>query len=704
MYVCILFRVKYLGIFFLCLMYGFASGQNDIQEIRKENLLEKKIENIAEGTDGETDFTNLVDDLIETSRNPINLNATNGDELRQLNLLDELQINNLLAHIKRHGKLINFYELQTIGGWDLNTILQLKPFVYVDDNTDIPQLSFKNVFKNGKSQFFTRWQQVLERAEGYQPATDSQLLASPNSRFAGSPYRLFARYLFKYSNSVQFGFTAEKDAGEQFFKGNQKNGFDFYSAHLLIRNITPWLKTIAVGDFQAQFGQGITFWSGLAFGKTADPYSIKRNAIGIRPYTSVDENRFLRGGAATFHWLKLDWTAFYSQKNIDGNTLVAVDTTNEEAVQVTSFDESGFHRTPSEMSRRKSVGETILGGHLSYKNRTLNVGLTAVNSSYSVLISEGQSLYNQFNTAGRGNTNLGLDYSFTYANVNFFGETGMSQNGALGSVNGLFWMLDQRFTLIASRRDFQKNYQARYGNAITENTLPSNESGTYLGFRAILGKGWSMQGYADYYTFPWLKYLIDAPSRGVDYLAQLNYTPSKTFDVYLRIRYRQKQRNQTDVTEGIAKLTDLDQTNFRFNISYKISPSIKLRNRIETVRLRNINGEIEKGFMAYQDVSYAKVGSPITISARYALFDTDSYNSRIFAFENDVLYAFSIPGLANKGSRYYITLKYHITRGIDAWLRFAQTVYTNQTDQSSGLNYIEGPVRSELKAQVRFSF
>ncbi len=696
-------KIYLLGAFLLVFQAAFS--QNDIEDLKRDNLIEKKIENIAEGSDQEQDYTNLVDDLIEISRNPLNLNRASREDLQQLNMLDELQINNLIAHIAKHGKLMNLYELQSIDGWDLNTILSLKPYIKVDDNTDVPQLSWKNIFKNGKSQIFTRWQQTLEKSAAYQPATDSQLAASPNSHYPGSPYRLYARYVFKYSNNVQFGVTGEKDAGEQFFKGNQKQGFDFYSAHLVLRNVTPWLKTIAVGDFQAQFGQGITLWTGLAFGKTADPYSVKRNAIGIRPYTSVDENRFLRGGAATFKFWKLESSIFYSNKKIDGNLLISViDTTNDEDVQVTAFDQSGYHRTVSEMGKRKTIGESLVGGHLAYRNKTANIGFTAVNSKYSVDILPGSELYKQFNLAGASNTNLGLDYSFTFRNINFFGETGMSQNGAFGSINGVFWMLDPKFTLIAVRRDFQPRYQSRYGNAITENTLPSNESGTYIGFRAILGRGWGVQGYADYFTFPWLKSQIDAPSHGWDYLMRLTFTPSKTFDAYFQVRQRQKQKNAPDITEGINPLVNLDQTNFRFNISYRVSPSFKFRNRAEMILLKNVNGHMEKGFMIYQDISYAAIGSPITVSARYALFDTDSYNSRIYAYENDVLYAFSIPGLYYKGSRYYITLKYHVSRGIDVWLRFAQTVYTNKSEISSGVNAIDGPTRSELKAQVRFSF
>ena len=52
-----------------------------------------------------------------------------------------------------------------------------------------------------------------------------------------------------------------------------------------------------MGDYQIMFGQGLTFWSGRAFGKSADVINIKKNPLGIKAYTSVDENLFMRGAA-----------------------------------------------------------------------------------------------------------------------------------------------------------------------------------------------------------------------------------------------------------------------------------------------------------------------------------------------------------------------------------------------------------------------
>jgi len=629
---------------------------------KDENLIEKKVETIAENTELEMDYTMLVEQLTQYLQKPLNLNNASADELDELSLLSDIQINNLLDHIARNGKLISVYELQSINGFDLQTIRTIAPYIAVSGDIDKPKFSIRDMFKYGKNDVFLRYQQVLEEQEGY-AAGDST--TSENSRFAGSPARLYMRYRFQYSNHVSWGFTAEKDQGEEFFKGSQKRGFDFYSGHFFLRNIGR-LKALAVGDFQAQFGQGLTFWSGLAFGKTADGTSIKRNAIGLKPYTAVDENLFLRGVGTTWQFGKFQATGFFSHKKIDGSALI--DSTRDEVTTVTSFLTSGLHRTPSELAKRKTLSETIIGGNISYVQRRLRIGINAVHYIFGANYQKTDELYNIYEFSGKQNTNIGIDYNYVFRNFNFFGETTMSANGSVATTNGVLMSVDPRLTFVAMYRNFPKDFQAVYANAISENSRILNEKATYFGFRAQILKSWSLMGYMDIFKFPWLRYQVDAPSKGYEYLAQLTFAPSKTLEAYFRIRKQLKEINTNDDELTINTLDNQVATHYRFNITYKA------------------------------------LKSPVSLSFRYALFDTDTYNARIYAYENDVLYAFSIPAHYYKGSRTYLTLRYNVVRGIDIWLRYAVTFYNNRSIVSSGTSEIQGSTKSELKAQIRFRF
>lgn len=696
-----------LNLVFLCSNNDLFAQVPDQGDPRKENVIEQKIETIAELSEDENlDYTTLLDELKYYLENPINLNFATREELEQFGLLDDVQINNLLKHIQKNGKLIAIYELQTIDGFDAVTIQRILPFVVVKVDFNRPNVSWKELKENGQNQLFVRWQRILEEQVGYSPITDSLLQAKPNSRYFGSPDRIFTRYRFNYGTNLSWGFTAEKDPGEEFFKGSQKRGFDFYSAHFYLRNIGR-LKALAVGDYHAQFGQGLTLWTGLAFGKSIFITNIKRSAIGIRPYTAVDENRFLRGAAVSYQLIKnVEATVFYSQKHIDANVNSAANDTldREEGLIVTSFQLSGFHRTPNELINKNILQERIYGGNISYKSRGFKVGITAAKTEYGGLLQRRLTYYNQFDFNSNELFNVGVDYNYVYRNINLFGEVSRSDNGAIAYINGAIMSLDPRLTLTLLHRNYPRNYHNLNAIPISESTRPANEQGFLMGIQTIPAPKWNFTAYYDKFIFPWMRFQVDAPSHGYEVMAQLTYVPTKKIELYGRYRQRNRFKNTHEDIDEIDFIVAENQNNYRFNATYNITQSVRLRNRVEFTTYKRGNNPTENGYLIYQDIIYKALSSPLSFSFRYAIFQTDNYDTRIYAYENDVLYAFSVPAFFDNGSRAYLTMRYTVVKNIDIWLRYAQTFYYDRNTIGSGLDQINGNTRSEIKAQVRFRF
>lgn len=697
-----------------------TNAQDTILPKTDDSQIQQQLENIAESTENEdADYTNLLEDLVYYKEHPINLNKTNREELKQLGLLSDIEINNLLNHIKKNGKLITIYELQGVQGFDIQTIEKILPYVKVNDNFTSAHFGAKEMFKDGQHAVMFRYSRILEKQTGFTGIDSAALFNSKNSRYIGSPDKLYLRYRFTYGTNVSWGFTAEKDQGELFFKnkqrfkydwyeqglnGKQKNGFDFYSGHIFIKNIR-FVKALAIGDYQATFGQGLTMWSGLAFGKSSLIMNVKKSANGIRAYTSVNENLFLRGAAATIKLLKkIEVTGFYSQKNIDANV---TDTTESgDAAVISSLQETGYHTTLGEIQDKNVAKQTIFGGNISYKGDRFNIGITGMNYSINTDLKRDLSFYNKFEFSARQTSTVGIDYNFLIKNFNFFGEAAMSQNGGKGMINGVLISLDPRLALTILHRYFEKDFQNPMSNVFAESSIPANEKGLYLGLTAKPLNTITLTAYYDRFEFPWLKYQIDAPSYGNDYVVQLNYTPSKKVDFYFRIRERNKFKNNPTIDAAdLNYIVPVNQRNYRFNISYTILPSLKLRNRIELIDYKTDKDKTQKGYIVYQDIVFNKIGKPLSVTLRYALFQTDSYDSRLYMYENDVLGAYSIPSFYNKGSRFYVMLNYNLTRRIELWFRYSQTVYQNQHVISEGsLTEIQGNTRSEIKAQVRFKF
>ncbi|MBL0048033.1 MAG: hypothetical protein IPP32_08065 [Bacteroidetes bacterium] len=672
--------------------------------------IQQRIENAAENAENEeTDYTILLDELQYYQEHPINLNYTDRDELSKLELLSDIQINYLLKHIDKNGKLMTIYELQTIEGFDLNLIFRILPYVKVENNFDNPHVSFSEIFKYGKFQLVSRYQQVLEQQLGYYAAnhlSDSVKKEHPNYYYLGPQFKLYERFNFTYANKINFGVVAEKDPGEEFFKGSQKNGFDFYSAHLFLKKFGK-LKALALGDFQAQFGQGITFWSGLAFGKTADPTVIKKSARGLSAYNSVDENLFLRGGGATVAIKNFEFTAFGSTKKIDANVSV-LDTLSNNAEEFSAFQTSGLHRTKTELADKDAVTENIFGGNVSYVTRSFSAGITGVKTEYKASLKRNLGVYNKFEFNQNHNLNIGADYNYLWRNFNIFGEISRSENGGIAYMNGALINLDQRFSISVLHRHYGKDYQPSKSKAFGESYTNFNEQGLFIGASAKILPKFTLAGYFDRFTFPWLKYQVYAPSHGYDYLAQLNYTPSKTIDMYVRVRTKLKQKNTPETVDYIDYLVNTEKTNYRFNISYSLSPEWKFANRVELIKYKESSSPSSTGYLIYQDIKFKPRGYKLSVIARYMLFQTQSFDSRVYTYENDVLYSNSIPFFSGKGSRIFALVNYDISRNVEVWVRYSQTYFTNPNvfiiTDSGSLDTVIGNKKSEIKVQVRISF
>jgi hypothetical protein len=682
-----------------------AFTQTDTSAV-DDTPLDQQIENLSEnlGTE-DADLTVLTENLQRYKEKPLNLNTATREELIDLGLLNDVQINNLLVHREQFGNLISIYEIQAIDGFDLATIYSLLPYVTVTDRFDAGHFSVKEMFANGKHEVTLRSQRVIEEQLGYTPIDSISLAESPNSRYLGNPYRMYARYRFTYSNFVSFGVTAEKDPGEEFFRGTQKNGFDFYSAHLSVRNIGP-VKSAVLGDYQVSFGQGLTIWTGYAFGKTSMTVATKRNAVGIRPYTSVDENRFLRGGATTLKFGPVEASAFFSMRKRDANISVT-DTigTDVEILEVSSIQETGYHSTLAEMTDRRSLEEMLYGGNVTFRHSRFHVGVTAIHSEYNKPLVRNLGLYNQFEFSAQKNSVIGADYAFVLRNFNFFGEVARSENGGIATTNGVLISADSRLAFTIHHRFFGKEFQNIYANAFSESTLPVNEQGIYFGFQAKPHRKWTLSAYYDFQLYPWMKYQVDAPSQAFDFLAQVNFTPDKKTDMYFRYRHRDKFTNANDPDADIDYIIPFTQDNIRFNIAYPVGKSWKLKNRIEYVKYYPSDETEQTGLVIYQDVTYKKIGFPVSFTARYALFQTDSYNARVYAYENDMPLQFSVPAYYGKGSRVYLLVNWDITRRFEVWMRVSQWFYYNQNIISEGsLTEIRSNHKTEVKLQLRFKF
>jgi len=670
-----------LGIFLCLAVIGKAQEDPDVKVITSA---------LADALPEEEDLSELAERLSYYKKNKLELNNATPEQLKEMIFLSPLQINSLSIYIKVNGKLLDLAELQVVNGFDVATIEKLLPFVTLKPETVYSRLSWKQVRQERNSELLWRYAQTLEKQKGYS--------SLPGSRYLGSQQKLLLKYRYKLGETAAMSFVVKKDAGEALFNKSAKYGFDFVSGNVVFYHAGKFSRIIA-GDYSLQFGEGLTIWSGLSYGKGADVAGITKKDTGLKPYTSTSEYAFFRGIAGTVKLFNsIDLTSFISSRNLDASLTAD----GQGGYTLVNVNKSGLHRTATEIANKGDLRLLFYGCAFQYNINSLGLGLVSAHSTYQHNFVTGNQLYNRYGFTGTGLTNIGVYYNYTFRNTYFFGETARSLPGGLALLNGILVSLSPMVSAVILHRNYAKDYISFYSQGIGEGTKVMNERGFYTGLNIYPTHKWTLSFYMDAFRFPWLKYRIDAGSHGSDIMGQLSYTPIKSFRAQLRYKTKTTAQNggSGPYFNAIVKVR---AENYRLEVNWAADRKISFQTRAEVTRYKK-EAIVESGFLLYQDIDYKPLSSRFAMNLRVAWFYTPSYNSRIYAYEDDVLYG-SGSGLYNgKGIRTYLNLKYRLSRKVDIWTRYAVSYYPGETVIGSGPEQITGSKKSDIRLQLRYQF
>ena len=661
-----------------------------------EQIIADIFEKLTAESEETIDYESFYDDLMFCAENPINLNQTNREELEKLQFLSEIQIENILSYVYDNGELKTIYELQLIEGLDMTDIRRILPFVRLGEADDSRvKLYWNDLLKYGKNELMFRLDKGVETKEGYQflPNEDVNSPSVNPNQYLGNELYNSVKYRFHYKDRIQVGFTGEKDAGEQFW-GNENKGYDFYSFHAQLNKFGKF-KTIVLGDFRAKFGQGLVLHPEFGMGKSSYVLNVTPRSSGLKKYSSTDEYNYFRGGGVTLKLGKYEVSAFYSNKMIDGDTVNG---------SFSSIIKTGYHRTLDELSKKQTVNQIIVGGNVTYTNMNLQLGFTAVHTELDNNLIPDKSVYNYFYFLGRRQTTGGIFYRYRWKKLNLFGETAITDNGSLATLNGCYFSPVSQVSLVVLQRYYSPEYDTFYASSFAETSKINNESGLYLGAEIRPFRKWKLAAYADSYRFPWPKYGIDAPSVGNDYLFQADFVPKRNMSMYWRFKYEEKQTNLSTSGTVMPMVVPVKKASLRYQITY-LYEHFSLKNVLEGNLSNQAQSDWTYGIIASQDVSYNFSKIPLKIDLRFQFFDAQNYENRFYSYEKDVLYAFSIPMYYGLGSRYYLNIQYDITKQLSVWFKIAQTVYADDRESlSSGNESISGNRKTDLRFLLKWEF
>ena len=434
----------------------------------------------------------------------------------------------------------------------------------------------------------------------------------------------------------------------------------------------------------------------FGLGKTATLSSLGNKARGIKKHSSTDEYNYFQGIAGSFHLTdRLIMDAFYSYRKMDG----IVDNQF-----ITSVKEDGYHRIPRDLEKKNTFSNQLIGSNIHYNGKLFEIGLTGVYNVFNKVLKSTYREYNKYYPRGKDFFNVGINYKFFWKKFTLLGETAIDKKGKIATMNMLRYSPKESFQLVVMNRFYDVAYQSLYASSVGEGSLVQNESGFYIGLESNILRYFKLSAYGDFFYFPWKKYqLSKTGTQGFDGLAQISYSPRYELDMFIRYRYKNKHKDFTP--EDGEKITiPYIQQKWKYQLNYSPINELMLKTTIDVVRNAYQSQEPSHGILVGQSAGYKFKKLPLQFDISVAWFNTDDYASRISMYEKGLLYSFNIPSFYGKGERFTLNGRYEWNNRIILQAKYALTHYRDREIISSGLEQIQGSMKSDLYLQLRLKF
>lgn len=639
------------------------------------DTLDRKIEEVCE-TALETSTRDIEDSqfaemLFEVSQNPISLNNASESDLQQIPGINPILAGRIVAFRERQA-FTSIDELLLVDGVDRELFRRIRGFFTFEQEH----------YQNRGGQLFFHYTgrtiRDLQVRRGFRDGT-----------YLGNPYRIYNKIIVRYIIDSEFLFEAggltEKDPGE-------KDIADFSAHYVSFATTSKSLRCI-LGDFVVEAGQGLVLWRTTGTTKGSEVIaSVTKNPRGLQAYASSDENGFFRGGAFQASIENIVVTGFVSRKSINANL-------NEQGF-ISSFDASGLSRTRTEIESKSSSGERLAGFNVEARVRDgLRMGLRAYTTRYDhpVALSTLNGFRGQYASIGS------IDFAYASNNVGSFAEVAMDYTRSVAGIGGVVFEPVPNVDVALVAHSYPRSFVSLHGFGFGESGGQlQNSEGIYTSARLNLCEWLTVSTYYDQFTTPGASATSLLPTDGHEFLGAAQLEPNETMSLQLQV----KQKNQTDpqiFTDEFSRSNSVigrrSQSNYRISLEWSPSSRIRWRSRFEYVRADySLTGNPASGFLIYQDMR-VKPMSGASIDGRIVVFDTDSYDSRIYEYESELRGTFVNPALFGKGIRLYILSRYDMG-GIELSAKYSCTRKAGVTSLGSGTGEIIGDTDNQLSVQV----
>ena len=640
----------YLFAFFLLSIIKLSAQTDSLNiDLFIENYLE---ENISE--EENEGLYELIEDLLN---NPLDLNEIECSELTSIPGIDIHAANNIINYRTKNRRFYSTKELFLVDSLDATTVRNILPFLTVRNKQVSEQA--KSIFENIKVYNRTRYYEKTDPGE--------------NSNYLGSNMKFYERVLLSEKKG-NLSFLVEKDPGES-------NMNDFLSFSLEV-SLSKNIPKIIAGDYSVEFGQGLVIWRPYSFLKGSNVITpFNRKARHLIANKSANEINLFRGGGIQLNYSSFSFDLFYSDNFRDASL-------TEEGF-VTSISQTGYHRTENEINKKHNLEEKVFGGIVSYSSDNLSVEFLTYFLSYSHNIKSDNP--NKLN--GNNFSYNSISYQYTHSNFSITGELAYN-NKSVASINNFLFCLSRETKTILSIRSYPQNFSTMYGNAIGEKSGNQNETAVYAGLSHNTSLG-NITGYIDIFNFPFTSNEFPFSTSGKEFLLYFSSKNIDDFRIQLKYKYEEKEIYSSTVSELFTKL----QHKLRVVLHYQPAKQLYLKTGIDvTVGKFDYTRQSEKGYLFYEDFKYI-MSKKFSINSRICYFKSDSYNSRIYMYENDLRGVFTNLPFYYEGFKWYLLITYQPFEWLNMSLKYSNHYDANYEYEYNN-NILYGKNISRLSFQI----
>jgi len=640
-------------------------------------LWEQYYEEITSVDDVDNDsWANMYDALNELATNKININKATKEDLEQLPFLSDNQIQDLLEYIHRHKRMQTLGELILIKSISWQERRLLNCFLEAGPSEEKKGTPFWKRLQYGKNEITTMLTIPFYTRKG------------DSNAYLGDKYKHWLRYSFSVGQDFKAGIVATKDAGEPFFKGRNKQGYDFYSFYAQMRNMGS-VKNLTLGRYRLRMGLGLIMNSDYSMGKLITLNNLNRTTTTIRAHSSRSSANYLQGAAATIALNKrLDLTSFISYRNIDA-------TLNKDSLSFSTIVKTGYHRTTTEMNKKNNTSQFASGFNLSYQHNGIHVGASAVYTSLNREMKPKETIYNKWNPKGKHFWNASVDYGYTSGLLSMRGETAIDNKGKIAEILSGCLRVGYNLSLVALQRYYSYKYNALFAESFSEASGVKNEKGVYLGADWQATSKINILSYVDITKHEWPRYGSKLSNQNcLDYLAQATYHTDSWQSV---LRYRWRHRQYDNEKKDAFEYRDEHRARLQFG-QKRTHWAWRLQGDIAY----SYQTEGSFGWMGSANAGYTSQRFSISISGGY--FHTKDYASRVYACEQGLLYSFYFPSFYGEGIRYTTQARFRFGKSLLLIAHFSTTNYFDRSKISSSYAEINRSSKSDLDLQVQYKF